>query len=172
MSIPVGGRMFTKGGDRDMVVGALVLLVGVALFGLAYSVGGKGPAKSEGYLLQARFSKADGVAVGTAVRLSGVRVGRVVDLKLDPSFRAVTTIQLAPTIGLTADTAAAIQTDGLLGAKYIDLKPGGDERVLKPGEEIAYTQDSVVVEDLLRMIIDQGRAKRGYLDKPLPNMTR
>jgi phospholipid/cholesterol/gamma-HCH transport system substrate-binding protein len=164
--------MFTKGADRDMVVGAMVLLVGLALFGLAYSVGGKGPATSEGYLLQARFSKADGVAVGTAVRLSGVRVGRVVDLKLDSSFRAITTIQLAPTIGLTADTAAAIQTDGLLGAKYIDLKPGGDEQVLKPGEEIVYTQDAVVVEDLLRMIIDQGRAKRGYLDKPLPNLTK
>ncbi len=164
--------MFTKGGDRDMIVGGLVVLVGVVLIALAYSVGGKGPAKSEGYTVQARFSKADGIGVGSPVRLSGVAVGRVIDLHLDASFRAVTTLQVANAVGLTADTAAAIQTDGLLGAKYIELKPGGDDQMLKPGEEIAYTQDSVVIEDLLRLIIDQGKAKRGYLDKPVPNVTK
>ncbi|MGE5503948.1 MAG: outer membrane lipid asymmetry maintenance protein MlaD [Actinomycetota bacterium] len=164
--------MVTKGGDRDIVIGAIVVLVGAALFAMAYSVGGKSQPKGDGYTLTARFHKADGITVGSAVRLSGVPVGRVIDLELDDTYRAVTTLQLARNVALTDDTAAAIQTDGLLGAKYIELKPGGDEAVLKPGSEIRYTQDAVVVEDLLQMIIQQGRAKRGYLDKPVPSLTK
>jgi phospholipid/cholesterol/gamma-HCH transport system substrate-binding protein len=170
-ALSMAGPMVTKGGDRDIVIGTIVVLVGVLLFALVYSVGGKGQPKGEGYTLTARFNRADGISVGSAVRLSGLVVGRVVDLELDPAFRAVTTLQLPNNVALTDDTAAAIQTDGLMGAKYIELKPGGDEAVLKPGAEIHYTQDSVVLEDLLQMIIAQGRAKRGYGDKPVPSVT-
>ena len=71
---------------------------------------------------------------------------------------------------MSADTAAVIQTDGLLGAKYIELKPGGDETMLKPGQEISFTQDAMVLEELVGMIIDQAKAKRGYAGKPVPSV--
>lgn len=159
--------MVTKGGTRDILTGAAVLVVGTTLLAMVYANGGNGKSGGDGYTLTARFNKADGVAVGTAVRLSGVSIGRVVEQKLDERFRAVATLSLPANVALTADTAAVIQTDGLLGAKFIELKPGADDAVLKPGDEIAYTQDAVVIEELLEMIIQQGRAKRGTLDKPL-----
>ena len=49
---------------------------------------------------------------------------------------------------LPADTAGGIFTSGLLGENYIGLSPGGDPEVLKPGEEIAFTQPAV---DLLQL---------------------
>ena len=47
------------------------------------------------------------------------------------------------------DTAAGIQTAGLLGESYIALQPGGDVEVLKPGEEIGFTTPAV---DLMQMV--------------------
>jgi phospholipid/cholesterol/gamma-HCH transport system substrate-binding protein len=157
--------------DRDTVTGGAVVLVGTLLLLLAFSLGSKNSANDDGYVLTARFNRADGINPGSTVRLSGTVVGRVVGQSLDERYRALLTLHLRKDIQLTSDTAAVIYTDGLLGAKFIELKPGGDELMLKAGEEIQYTQDAVVIEDLLDMIIQQGRAKRGYLDKPLPSTT-
>lgn len=165
--------MVTKGGNRDVVIGAMVLVVASFFLTLVY-LRGHGPnqeSNEAGYLLTARFSRADGISVGSAVRMSGVPVGKVVAQRLDPDFRAVTTLRVASNVALTADTAAVIHTDGLLGAKFIELKPGAEETVLKPGDEIPYTQDAMVIEELLDMIIQQAKAKRGFLDKPLPSVT-
>lgn len=164
--------MVTKGGYRDTIIGAIVVLVAVVLFALVYAKEDRPKHGADvGYLLTARFNRADGIGLGSDVRLSGVSVGKVVAQKLAPDFRAVLTVRIAPNIKLTADTAAAIQTDGLLGAKYIELKPGGDDAVLQPGQEIAYTQDAMVLEDLVDMIIQQAKAKRGYAGKPIPSIT-
>lgn len=157
--------------DRDTVTGGAVVVVGALLLTLAFALGGKSEDSAEGYRLDARFNKADGISVGSQVRLSGTVVGRVIDQKLDDRYRAVLSLRIRPDVQLTTDTAAVIYTDGLLGAKFVELKPGGDDAMLKPGHEIQYTQDAVVVEDLLDMIIQQARAKRGYLDKPLPSST-
>lgn len=154
---------------RDAVIGATVVLVGTLGLGLAYTKESSAP--PTGYFLTARFTKADGINVGSQVRMSGMPVGKVVDQRLDDRFRAVATMVIDNAVLLTDDTAAVIQTDGLLGAKYIEMKPGGSETMLKPGEEVTYTQDAIVIEDLLDMIIQQARAKRGYLDKPLPGVT-
>lgn len=165
--------MVTKGGYRDTITGAIVVLVAVVLFGLVYAKedGPKNKGAEAGYELVARFNRADGISIGSDVRLSGVSVGKVVEQHLAPDFRAVLTLHVAANVALSSDTAAAIHTDGLLGAKFIELKPGGDDVLLKPGQEIAYTQDSMVLEDLVEMIIQQGKAKRGYAGKPVPSIT-
>ena len=157
--------------DRDTITGGAVVVVGAMLLTLAFSLGGTAAKSTDGYTLLARFNRADGIAVGSPVRLSGTAVGRVLEQTLDDRYRAVLTLQVRPEIQLSTDTAAVIYTDGLLGAKFVELKPGGDDGMLKPGQEIQFTQDAVVIEDLLEMIIQQARAKRGYLDKPLPSAT-
>jgi phospholipid/cholesterol/gamma-HCH transport system substrate-binding protein len=160
--------MLRKGQDRDAAVGALVLVAGALLFALVYGKEAH-PTASAGYNLVARFNRADGVAVGTDVRMSGVVVGKVAAQSLDSQYNAVIELRIASNLGLPVDTAAAIQADGLLSSKYIELKPGAEEKVLGPGAEITYTQGSMVLEDLLELIINQARAKRGYLDRPLPS---
>ncbi len=164
--------MVTKGGYRDTIIGAIVILVAAVFLGLVYAKeDGPKQANANGYLLTAQFRRADGIMPGADVRLSGVSVGKVVEQHLAPDFRAVLSLRIAANVRLTVDTAAVIQTDGLLGAKYIELKPGGDEAVLKPGQEIAYTQDAMVLEELVDMIIQQAKAKRGFAGKPVPSIT-
>lgn len=162
--------MATRGGYRDTLIGAVVVSVAVVLLALVYVKDGASATKAAGgYFVTATFNRADGIGVGTEVRLSGVPVGKVVGQTLDSRFRAVIALSIVKGVELTADTGAAIRTDGLLGAKYVELQPGADDALLKPGGEIPYTQDAMVIEELLDMIIQQARAKRGYLDKPLPS---
>lgn len=144
--------------DRDVLIGACVVAVGAAILALSY--GGVGRSSVPGYDLQAQFNRADGIGKGSDVRMSGVSVGKVVSQSLDDHFRAVVTMRLAPDTPVPADSAALIQTDGLLGAKFIALQPGADEANLKPGERIRFTQDSMNLQDLLELIIAQAEAKR------------
>ena len=80
---------------------------------------------------------------------------------LDDNFRAVLTLQLDKGVQLPKDSNAAVQTDGLLGAKFVALQPGGDEKNLQSGEAVAYTQSSLSLQDLLDMIISQAEGARG-----------
>jgi phospholipid/cholesterol/gamma-HCH transport system substrate-binding protein len=145
------------------LIGAGVLLAGIAVLVLAY--GGLGRPAVPGYDLIGRFHRADGIGVGSDVRLGGVSVGKVIKQSLDDQFRAVITMRVAADLAVPEDTAALVQTDGLLGGKFIALQPGGDEANLKPGQELHYTQDSMQLEDLLEQIIAQGESRRAGEDK-------
>ena len=145
--------------NRNILIGAGVLVLLIA--GLVAVHINSSREKAEGYPLIARFDKAEGVVPGTEVRLGGVAVGKVTGQKLDDSFRAIVTLRLADSVKLPTDSNVVVQTDGLLGAKFILLQPGGDDKDLPPGGEIAYTQSSLSLQDLLDMVISQAEAAHG-----------
>ncbi len=135
-----------------------MLVIGVAVLGFAYK-GGESHAAS-GYDVIARFNHAEGISIGSEVRFAGMPVGSVTGQKLDVHYRAVLTLRLSPSVELPDDSAALIETDGLLGAKFVALQPGSNESNLKPGDEISLTQDSMNLTDLLDLIIAQGKNAR------------
>ena len=115
--------------------------------------------------LTADFSRADGVYVGTPVRLAGVPVGSVVKSELNAGHRATLTFRLTQMLDLPEDTAAIVETDGIFGTKHIELQPGGAEATLKPGARMAYSQDSVIIEDLIAHIVSEAKATRAAAGK-------
>jgi len=146
---------------REMLIGAAAF--GCLLLVLAYLYGGRdwreAKAGASNYMLViAKFNKVDGLVEGDDVMLSGIRVGTIHKLALDQRYRAVVTMKVASDMSLPVDTSAAIHTDGLFGTKFMVLEPGAEQARLKSGGEITYTQDSVVVGDLLDLIISEGRA--------------
>ena len=66
----------------ELLVGAAVLAVAAGF--LAWSVGGWAGAGRGSYPLVASFPNVAGVEKGTEVRLAGVRIGRVSDIRLNP----------------------------------------------------------------------------------------
>lgn len=149
---------------RETAIGASVL--GALLLALALNAvkdEGRGGAAS-GYTVEAVFRRTDGLAVGAQVRMAGVPVGRVAEQVLDEHYRAHVTLAIEAGLDLPLDSSAVIETDGLLGGKYIELQPGAAEEMLPPGGTIEYTQDSVLIEDLLARIVAQAKAKR--LERP------
>lgn len=113
----------------------------------------------------AKFNKVDGLSEGSAVRMGGVRIGRVTKMELDQRFRAVITMDIDNAYPYPKDTSAAVHTDGLFGSKFIVFEPGAEEEVLETGDEISLTQDAVIVSELLELIISEGKAARAQQTK-------
>jgi len=146
---------------REIIIGLLTVLVFAAVIVFMNRSGSvTADSNDTTYLVNAQFNQIDGLDVGADVRMSGIAVGRVVAEKLDDQHRAIVIMKINKNIPLPLDTSASIQTDGLFGAKYIGLEPGGAEDFIKDGENLTYTQDALVVTDLLELIISEGRAKK------------
>lgn len=143
-----------QGGEQraELVAGGLVLAVAA---GFLLWAAGKDLFAGGGYPLVASFPDVDGVSVGTEVRLAGVRVGRVTSVTLNPqTYMADAVIRVPDRIALPTDTAALIQSDGLLGGAYIQLQPGGSPDDLAPGDEIEEVQGAVSLLQLMLKFVD------------------
>lgn len=137
----------------EVLVGGAVLAVAVGFLAfVATSTGFSGG--GAGYPLTASFRSADGVAVGTDVRLAGVKVGTVTAIGLNPeTFRADTTITLAEGIEIPDDSAISISSEGLLGGNFVEILPGGSPFALETGGEFTSTQGSVSLVTLLMKFV-------------------
>ena len=132
----------------ETLLGAAVLAV--ALGFLAWAYGRSDAGDPGGYTLRAKFDRVDGLEIGGDVRISGIKVGRVLAQGLDSqTFRAEVTFSVRNGIELPSDSSAAIVSSGLLGGKYLAVVPGGEDQILADGGEIKLTQSSVNLEDLI-----------------------
>lgn len=139
-------------GIVEVLTGAFVLAVAIGF--MAYAVVHSGRVEGSGYTLYARFDHIDGLALGGDVRIAGVKVGSVTDERIDPkSFSAIVAMSVRDDIHLPKDSSAEVASESLLGGKYINLSPGGDETDLKAGQTITITQSSISLEQLLGKFI-------------------
>ena len=139
-------------GIAEVLTGAAVLLVAAGF--LVFAVAHSGRSVSAGYHLNARFDRIDGLAPGADVRIAGVKVGTVLDEQIDPkTFMALVTMSVRDDIRLPKDSSAEITSESLLGGKFLNLTPGGDDAVLAPGATITITQSSISLEQLLGKFI-------------------
>lgn len=102
------------------------------------------------YPLTANFRSAEGISVGTDVRLAGITVGTVTDLTLDPvTYQARATFTVEEGLDLPDDSDVKIASESLLGGSYVEITPGASEVMLAAGDEVVNTQGSVSLLNLL-----------------------
>ncbi|MEP4377500.1 MAG: MlaD family protein [Alphaproteobacteria bacterium] len=141
-----------KRGAVETILGAVVLLIAIGfVFIGARSIDVQ---DNDGYELTARFLRVGGLDRGADVRISGVKVGSVIDRSLDEkTFEAVVTFSVRSDLRLPADTEAGVTAEGLLGGKYLRLFPGKATETLPPDGEIVQTRDFRALEDTVSEII-------------------
>ena len=138
----------------EILTGAIILAIAGTFLVYAVTGSGRSLTSGPGITLTARFDRIDGLGAGADVRLAGVKIGQVVGQRIDPeSFLAVLTLRVDATLRLPTDTSAEIQSESLLGGKYVALVPGGAERFLRDGSEITITASAVSLESLLGRFI-------------------
>lgn len=152
----------------ETLTGAFVLIVAgwFLLFFMEHNTGVS--VSDDNYNLIAKFEQADGIAVGTPVRIGGVKVGVVTGEELDPkTYFAIVKISIKKNIKVPADSIAKISSEGLVGGKYFAITPGADDQMLVAGGEIQYTQSSLNLETLIgKMIFSKAdSAKAGGEEK-------
>lgn len=140
----------------EVLVGGAVLAVAIGFVIYAGQATGLGPS-GQGYPLVASFRSAEGVSVGTDVRLAGVKVGTVTDLQLNTqTYRADTTIAVKQGIEIPDDSAIVVSSEGLLGGNFVEIFPGGSPFYYGPGDEIVDTQGAVSLINLLLKYVGSG----------------
>ncbi|HSG37953.1 MAG TPA: outer membrane lipid asymmetry maintenance protein MlaD [Paracoccaceae bacterium] len=143
----------------ETVVGAVVVAVAAGFMWYAAGVSGMGSG-GNGYELTAEFRSAEGVTVGTDIRMAGVKVGTVTGLALDPNtFRAQATLSINEGIPVPDDSTAIVSSEGLLGGNFVEIVPGGSFDNYAEGAQILDTQGSISVVQLLLKFVTGGEDK-------------
>ena len=136
----------------EISVGAFLVAGIVALILLALSVSGLSTSgQGDTYKVYARFENIGGLSVRSKVSMSGVMIGRVTNIDLDPEMlMARVEMEINEDVNfLSLDSSASILTAGLLGEQYIGVTVGAEEEYLKDGEYIEDTQSALVLEELI-----------------------
>lgn len=138
----------------EIGTGLFVLLGFAALFFLTTQLPGSGlkfGRAQAGYQVTAKFGNIGDLKPGAPVSMAGVRIGEVRDIRYDArEFKAAVTLRIDPQFDhIPDDSDASIQTQGLLGGKYVGIGPGGSETYLQDGSQIEFTQSAIVLESLV-----------------------
>jgi phospholipid/cholesterol/gamma-HCH transport system substrate-binding protein len=141
----------------ETLIGAVVVAVAVGFLYFAYA--SSNSASLSGYDLNAKFQRVDGLNVGTDVRLSGIKIGNVSSLTLDPkTYQASVHLNIHGDVKLPDDSSVMVTSTGLLGNSYLSVSPGGSDDMLPPGGTIRNTQGSVDLMSLIGRFASGGGA--------------
>ena len=138
--------------DLELTVGLFIIAGIICLGYLSIRLGKMEVLGEKGYEVYAVFSNVGGLKVGSSIEIAGVAVGRVRDIALH-NYEAKVVLNLPNGLKIQEDAIASIKTKGLIGEKYIDITPGGSEKVLKSGDQIRETQPAVDMEELISKFV-------------------
>jgi phospholipid/cholesterol/gamma-HCH transport system substrate-binding protein len=149
----------------EIGTGLFVLLGFAALLFLTTQLPANGlklTGSRKGYTVSASFENVGDLKNGSPVTMAGVRIGVVQAIRFDPKdYKAVVTMHVDPQYDqIPDDSFASIQTQGLLGGKYVGISPGGADAYLKNGSRIEQTQSAIVLESLINKFF-AGYATKG-----------
>ena len=141
----------------EMFVGGVVVIAAIA-FSIYISETWNRAGFKSNYQVFASFRSAEGIRVGTEVRLAGVKVGSVTHLELDrDTYQAKSTLSINEDILIPDDSALSIASEGLLGGNFVEVVPGSSIDYLKAGDEVVDTQGSVsLIQLMMRFVAGSG----------------
>jgi phospholipid/cholesterol/gamma-HCH transport system substrate-binding protein len=144
--------------STEAKVGILVLVGIILLFFMSFRISRLERLKGEAYT--ALFPSVSGLVVNANVEVAGVPVGRVEKIGLEKGMAKVW--MKIGQAELHQDAAASVKTHGVLGDKYIEIKPGSpDAPLLPPGAAITNVQSA---PDMDQVFASLESAARGMAD--------
>lgn len=146
--------------NKELIAGIAAVLIAAVAFGIISFTSVLRHQSLSSYHLTARFNQTEGLNIGNEVRVAGIKVGDVIDQRLDDHYGVVVTLALPTNIQLPDDSSASVNSESLLGKKYIEIVPGGSEDMLQHNGVIEFTQDSPNLEKLLDKVIAISKANR------------
>ncbi len=148
----------------EIGTGLFVLLGFVSLLFLTTQLPSSGlklAAAKTGYHITAAFDNVGDLKVGSPVTMAGVNLGEVESIRIDwNTYKAVVSMRIDSKYNkIPDDSDASIQTQGLLGGKFVGIGPGGSETFLKQGSQITLTQSALVLESLINKFFSSQASK-------------
>jgi phospholipid/cholesterol/gamma-HCH transport system substrate-binding protein len=148
----------------ETIIGAIVVAVAIAFVFFAYRT--TGGAFGGSYDITAKLARVDGISTGTDVRLSGIKIGTVSAMTLNPNYLVTVHMAIQNGIQIPDDSSLAVTSSGVLGSSYVSISPGGDDTMLKDGGQIRTAQGSVDLMGLVGRFIGGENGQNGQQPKP------
>jgi len=152
-------------------VGIFFLVAVVIMVVLLESVKGK-PFFWTEYSLRTYFSSIGGLEKGDTVRLAGLKVGEIKDIKI-AGDKIEVLMSIEKDVPVKTDSRATLKTTSLLGGKYLELSLGSpSSSLLKPGSVVS-SIDAPDLDELMakvNTIVSDVQQFTGVLDDNKDNI--
>lgn len=135
--------------DIELSVGFFLLLGILSLAYVSINLGKLEIIGKEGYTIYAEFEKAGGIKPKAIVEIAGVEVGTVKSVSITGDYRAQVELTIYKDIKLQEDAIASIKTKGLIGEQYVQISPGGSDKMIQNGGKIRETESAIDIEELI-----------------------
>lgn len=135
--------------DLELTVGFFLLLGILSLAYISINLGKLEIVGRNSYTVYAEFEKAGGIKPKAIVEIAGVEVGTVKSVHITSDYRAQVAIEIDRNIKLQEDAIASIKTKGLIGEQYVQISPGGSDKILQNGGKIRETESAIDIEELI-----------------------
>lgn len=139
-------------GATEIKVGIFVFLGILALLALTVRLAQEAFTPKDTYKLYAVFDSVSGLIRGAKVEMAGVPIGKVGEISLTPEGRAKVELLIYKRYKIQEDAVAVIRTFGVLGDKYVEIRPGSSQAFLSEGGVIAKTESPVDLDQILASI--------------------
>lgn len=148
--------------SRSVRVG-LFFLFGIVLVWIVYDTfTAKNAYNENAYTIRAPFEDVKQLKTGSDVRLSGVSIGSIGDLRLEAG-QAIAVLQIEKLHKIPVDSLATITTAGLLGNNYVSIQVGGLREYLKEND-IIKTKEGADINKIVEQLGEIGKKVSGFLD--------
>ncbi|MEC8882050.1 MAG: outer membrane lipid asymmetry maintenance protein MlaD [Pseudomonadota bacterium] len=150
--------------NSELSVGLFILIAFFALlFVTIQTTSLNFKANSNSYKLNASFTDINGLRAKAPVRIAGVKIGEVTQIKLNSkTYQAdIGLVIYNEKVKIPKDSIISILTEGVVGSKFISIDPGYDEEYLKNGQSIDKSKPSLAIEQVINEAIAIFATKEG-----------
>lgn len=139
----------------EMMVGVFMLIGILCLGYVSIKLGKMEIGGGDYYSVIAKFDSVSGLKPGARVEVAGVEIGKVDRIALDPKSgdQALAYLKIKSGVKITDDVIASVRTSGIIGDKFIKLRPGGSDMMLKNNGTIRETESAIDIEELVSKFI-------------------
>ncbi len=139
-------------GATEIKVGIFVFLGILALLALTVRLAQEAFTPKDTYKIYAIFDSVSGLIRGAKIEMAGVPIGKVGEISLTPEGKAKVELLIYKKYKIHEDAKAVVRTFGVLGDKYIEIRPGASQAFLSEGGTIARTESAVDLDQILANI--------------------
>ena len=137
----------------EFILGLLILIISlISIFYYSSKINLLN--KIETFQINSSFFDIGNTNIGNDVKINGVKVGEVLNIKLDQeTYMAIITSSVDKTISIPDDSVFKISNNGFIGSPYIEIKLGNSKELLKNNDYTIDNVDAVSLEEIINNFI-------------------
>ena len=139
--------------NTEFVLGLLILIISIISI-FYYSSKINLFNKIENFQINSSFFNIGNMNIGNDVKINGVKVGEVLNIKLDQeTYMAIITSSVDKSIQIPDDSVFKISNNGFIGSSYLEIQLGNSEELLKNNDHSVNNIDAVSLEEIINNFI-------------------